>query len=85
MDFGRESPLLKKARQKPRLRSAAMPSPQQQAVVLQTSESPSWNAQKLHPIPAAGGRRGGYRIGEDQSAGMKAILRPAGRLRSKCG
>src|SRR3984957_7046650 len=42
--------------------------------------NPSWNALKLHPIPAARGRPGGYRIGEDQSAGMKAILRPAGRL-----
>ena len=74
--FGRASPLLRKAGRKTRLRSAAMP--QQQAGVLETSESPSWNALKLHPIPAARGGRAGYRIGGDQSAGMKAILRPAG-------
>src|ERR1700688_3869028 len=75
MDFGRESPSPKKAGRKTRLRSAAIP--QQQAGVLQTSESPSWNALKLYPIPAARGRLAGYRIGEDQSACMKAILRPA--------
>src|SRR5579862_4177479 len=84
MDFGRASPLLKKAGQKPRPRSAAMPSSQQQAGVLQTRESPSWNALKLHPIPAARGRLGRYRIDGDQSAAMKAILRPAGPSRLKC-
>jgi hypothetical protein len=64
--------------------------PQQQAVVLgmsvlATRETPSWNALKLRPIPAARNRLAGYRIGEDQSAGMKAILRPAGLWPSKSG
>jgi hypothetical protein len=54
-----------------------MPSSQLQTGVLQASETPSWKALKLHPIPAARGRPSGYRIGGDQSAGMKAILRPA--------
>ena len=61
-----------------------MPSSQQQAGVLQTRESPSWSALKLHPIPAARGRLGRYRIDGDQSAGMKAILRPAEPSRRKC-
>jgi hypothetical protein len=61
---------------------------QQQAVVLgtsvlATSETPSWNALKLRSIPAARNRLAGYRIGEDQSAGMKAILRPPAFGRAK--
>jgi hypothetical protein len=53
--------------------------------VLATSETPSWNALKLRSIPAARNRLAGYRIGEDQSAGMKAILRPARLWPSKSG
>jgi hypothetical protein len=64
--------------------------PQQQAGVLATgvleaSEIPSWAALELRPIPAARNRLAGYRIGGDQSAGMKAILRPAGLGPSKSG
>src|SRR5580700_10634034 len=82
MDFAPGNSLLKKPGPKTRLRSAAMPSPQLQAGVLQTNESPSWDAPKPHPIPAAKGCAIGYRIDGDQSAGMKAILRPvAGTLR----
>ena len=83
-DFGRARPPPRKGGQKMRPRSAAMPSPRRQTGVLQTREIPFVERPKTASDPGSRGRLGRYRIDGDQSAGMKAILRPAEPSRRKC-
>ncbi|MGO9849421.1 MAG: hypothetical protein ACLPKT_23295, partial [Methylocella sp.] len=58
-------------------RSPTMLSQQRQTGVLETIEPPSWIAPRIAFGPRSQGRIAGYPIGEDQSAGLKAILQPA--------
>jgi hypothetical protein len=62
-------------RKRPRRRSAAE----------QRDEIASFQLIELHSVPVSQGRIAGYRIGEDESAGIAGILQPVSGAEVRCG
>jgi hypothetical protein len=68
------SGLLSARRERPRGRAAE-----------QRNQLASFQLIELHSVPVSQGRIAGYRIGEDESAGIAGILQPVSGAEVRCG